>query len=103
MLITKLNFPFLPMKTVHGIPKVRNEFPRAPARSRNRQVYCLQPWAKLSKSGVAYQNKDQKERNTVSDSQVSMKNASQKLSLEKQTDSKHYLLMRECYQQGLFL
>lgn len=105
MLIMKLNSPFLPIKTIHGIPRVRNEFARAtssPDHSRDRSMYCLQPWAKLSDSGVTYPNKDQRERNTVSESQVSMKNTSQNLSLQKQTDYKHLLLIRECFQQGLF-
>lgn len=53
MLMAKLNFPFLPVKTVHEILKVINEF-GAPDHSRNREVYCLQPWAKLSNSSVAY-------------------------------------------------
>lgn len=102
MMIMKLNFPFLTIKTVHGLPKVRNEFHRAPDHGKW-QGSCLQPWAKLWNSGVVYQNKDQRKRNPVSDRQVSIKNTPQKLSLQKQTDSKHLLLMKECYPQVLFL
>lgn len=107
MLIPKLNITFLPIKTVHGIPTVINEFARAPDHSRNRQAYYLQPWAKLSNSCVAYQNKDQRKKNTIMTARLPWKMHPKSWevdrSLQKWTDSKHLLLTRECYQQGLFL